>query len=87
MFTTERISEVHNEDCMIGMSRYPDKWFDLAVTDPPYGININMNMGRRKGQPKAHDDKGWDNSTPDGLYFEELFRVSKFQIIWGGELL
>ena len=84
MIVTERISEVHNEDCMIGMARYPDKYFDLAVVDPPYGININMNMGRRKGQPKAHDDKGWDNATPDGSYFEELFRVSKFQIIWGG---
>ena len=77
-------SEVFNEDCMIGMAGYPDKWFDLAVVDPPYGININMNMGRRKGQAKKHHEKNWDNSTPDEIYFKELFRVSKFQIIWGG---
>ena len=42
------ISEVTNEDCMEGMARYPDKYFDLAIVDPPYGININMNAGRKK---------------------------------------
>lgn len=77
-------SEVFNEDCMIGMARYPDKFFDLAVTDPPYGININMNMGLRKGKRKNHDIKDWDKSIPEDAYFLELFRVSKNQIIWGG---
>ena len=44
------ISEVTNEDCMEGMARYPDKYFDLAIVDPPYGININESIGRYKGQ-------------------------------------
>jgi site-specific DNA-methyltransferase (adenine-specific) len=78
------ISEVFNEDCMIGMARYPDKYFDLAVVDPPYGINVNMNIGRRKGKAKKHDDKNWDAKSPDEIYFDELFRISKNQVIWGG---
>lgn len=78
------ISEVYNEDNMIGMARYPNKFFDLAIVDPPYGININMNMGRRKGRKKKHLEKQWDDNTPPKEYFSELFRVSKNQIIWGG---
>ena len=85
------ISEVYNEDCMIGMSRYPDKFFDLAIVDPPYGIDIaNMNMGVGKGAgcPKIKNRKwgakDWDKGAPKGDYFTELFRVSKNQIIWGG---
>jgi len=81
------ISEVHLIDNMEYMATVPDKWFDLAVVDPPYGIDINMNMGRRKGKRASHDVKKWDNKTPDKVYFDELFRVSKNQIIWGGELL
>lgn len=73
------ISEVYNEDCMIGMARYPDKFFDLAIVDPPYGINISNNPVRQ-----MHDKKGWDNSTPNEHYFKELLRVSSNQIIWGG---
>ena len=80
-------SIVTNEDCMDLMSRYPDKYFDLAVVDPPYGININMNMGRRKGKKKKHEEKGWDAHPPNEDYFKELFRVSRNQIIWGGQLL
>lgn len=76
--------ELYNEDNMQLMARYPDKHFDLAIVDPPYGIDINMNMGRKKGQPKRHNDKDWDNSIPNEDYFTELFRVSKNQIIWGG---
>lgn len=76
--------ELFNEDNMIGMARYADKYFDLAITDPPYGIDINMNMGRRKGKRKTHDDKDWDDSIPGPEYFVELARVSKNQIIWGG---
>lgn len=74
-------------DCMnpeYGLPSYPDKYFDLAIVDPPYGININMNMGRKKGQPKKHLNKKWDKSTPSPSYFIHLFRVSKNQIIWGG---
>lgn len=75
---------ITNEDNMALMARYPDKHFDLAIVDPPYGIKINMNMGRRAGKRKSHKDKVWDNSIPEDLYFDELFRVSKNQIIWGG---
>jgi site-specific DNA-methyltransferase (adenine-specific) len=78
-------SNVFLEDCMIGMARYPDKYFDLAIVDPPYGININHNMGRRKGDKHSgHKKVKWDNETPNDEYFNELFRVSKNQIIWGG---
>lgn len=76
--------EITNEDNMVLMARYPDKYFDLAIVDPPYGILINMNMGRKKGQIKKHKDKDWDSGIPSHEYFDELFRVSKHQIIWGG---
>ena len=77
-------SEVFNEDCMIGMARYPDKYFDLAVVDPPYGIGVSeMNIGARKTKNKSCDNKGWDNSAPPKEYWEQLYRVSKHQIVWG----
>jgi len=72
------------EDNMELMSRYPDNYFDLAIVDPPYGISINMNMGLRKGKKKNHTVKKWDDATPTKEYFNELKRVSKNQIIWGG---
>lgn len=75
---------ITNEDNMTMMARYSDKHFDLAIVDPPYGITINMNMGRRAGKAKSHESKNWDNSTPNETYFNELFRTSKNQIIWGG---
>jgi site-specific DNA-methyltransferase (adenine-specific) len=65
------------------MKGYPDKYFDLAVVDPPYGINVNMNMGVRKGEKRKHQSKDWDKESPNEDYFIELFRVSKNQIIWG----
>jgi site-specific DNA-methyltransferase (adenine-specific) len=76
-------SIVYNKDCMIGMAKYHDKYFDLAVVDPPYGINVNMNMGVRKDEKMKHKSKKWDNKSPCKEYFEQLFRVSKNQIIWG----
>jgi len=76
---------ITNEDNMLLMSRYPDNYFDLAIVDPPYGININNNMGRRKGDKHSgHKKVKWDNEIPNDEYFTELFRVSKNQIIWGG---
>ena len=76
---------ITNEDNMLLMARYPDNFFDLAIVDPPYGININNNMGRRKGDKHSgHKKVKWDNSIPTDDYFNELFRVSKNQIIWGG---
>jgi site-specific DNA-methyltransferase (adenine-specific) len=61
-----------------------DNAFELAIVDPPYGIDINMNMGRKKGQLKKHDVKGWDKTIPSEEYFKTLFRVSANQIVWGG---
>jgi len=76
--------EYYNEDCMAGMARYPDKHFDLAIVDPPYGIGINHNIGRRKGDKASEYKKAyWDSQPPNESYFEELKRVSEHQIIWG----
>lgn len=78
------ISEVFNEDNMIGMARYPEKFFDLAIVDPPYGICVNHNMGRRKGDRKSnYKTVDWDHEPPPREYFVELMRVSVNQIIWG----
>lgn len=74
-------------DCMDLMREFPDKHFDLAIVDPPYGIRVGDNksgMGRRKGDAKATYKMGdWDHSPPDASYFSELQRVSKNQIVWG----
>lgn len=80
----EPVSLVECCDNMEFMSRYPDKFFDLSIVDPPYGIDINMNMGLKKGQKAVHARKNWDKSIPQEAYFDELFRVSKNQVIWGG---
>ena len=73
-----------NEDNMELMARYPDKYFDLAIVDPPYGIGASeMTMGSGKNK-KYKKGKNWDNETPNEIYFNELFRVSKNQIIFGG---
>lgn len=73
-----------NIDCVEYMKTLPDKAFELAIVDPPYGISINNNMGRRKGDKNSNYKKvNWDNTPPDDEYFKELFRVSKNQIIWG----
>jgi site-specific DNA-methyltransferase (adenine-specific) len=82
-------SIVHNADCMDIMAQYPDKYFDLAVVDPPYGIGINVSIGRRKGDKKSdyHKFAGEDKETPTAEYFDELFRISKNQIIWGGNYM
>jgi site-specific DNA-methyltransferase (adenine-specific) len=72
---------ITNEDNMDLMSRYPDNYFDLAIVDPPYGIDINSSgrLGHYGGKGKK-----WDSDIPNDFYFKELFRVSKNQIIWGG---
>ncbi len=72
---------ITNEDNMELMSRYPDKYFDLAIVDPPYGIDINSSGTHFK---EKYDIKVWDKETPSDKYFIELIRVSKNQIIWGG---
>jgi site-specific DNA-methyltransferase (adenine-specific) len=81
---------ITNEDNMDMMARYPDKYFDLAIVDPPYGINIqkmNYTQSTKGGIAKRKDYSSvgnWDSETPKKEYFDELFRVSKNQIIWGG---
>jgi site-specific DNA-methyltransferase (adenine-specific) len=61
-----------------------DNQFELAIVDPPYGIGVNHSIGRRKGDKKSNYKKvTWDSKPPDIDYFNELFRVSKDQIIWG----
>lgn len=80
------VSDVKLMDCMQGMVEYPNKYFDLAIVDPPYGIGVD---GQKKstskhGGRRAIKFKGWDGDTPGAEYFNELFRVSKNQIIWGG---
>ncbi len=89
-FKDERIN-IYNEDNMKLMQRYEDNFFDLAIVDPPYGIDLaNMNMGLGKGKKasKAKNRKwkakDWDKNTPTKEYFNELFRVSKNVMIWGG---
>ena len=74
-------SEVYLMDCMDLMAKYPDNYFDLAVVDPPYGIGYSGRDGQKT--IKYDNKKQWDNETPTQLYFNELFRVSKNQIIWG----
>lgn len=78
-----------NDDCMNVMSQYPDGYFDLACVDPPYGIDVNVSIGRRKGDAKSnyHKFAGEDSKIPEPEYFAELFRVSKNQIIWGGNYM
>jgi site-specific DNA-methyltransferase (adenine-specific) len=70
-------------DCMDVMREFPDKHFDLAIVDPPYGIEINMNQGRRKGDVIKHARKKWDANPPAVEYWKELTRVSRKQIVWG----
>jgi site-specific DNA-methyltransferase (adenine-specific) len=77
----------YNMDCMDGMKEFPDGYFDLAIVDPPYGIGENGDKNHTRGSlAKAKDYKsfsGMDIKPPNEKYFDELFRVSKNQIIWG----
>ena len=79
------ISEVKNMDCMDYMRQFPDKFFDLAVVDPPYGINMDGGVIgiSRKAKNVQYTKKSWDSNAPDESYFRELQRVSKNQIIFG----
>lgn len=83
-------SDVYLMDCMELMAQYPDKYFDLAVVDPPYGIGADGTQGfatkKTKGftfDKKEYTKKNWDSEIPTDEYFFELQRVSKNQIVWG----
>lgn len=84
-------SEVYNIDCMELMARYPDKHFDLAVVDPPYGnidaIGLSDNKKKGKQATKRKIYHLFENIAPDDKYYLQLERVSKNQIVWGGNFL
>jgi site-specific DNA-methyltransferase (adenine-specific) len=85
------VSEVFNVDCMEYMKGIPDKFFELAIVDPPYGLGLDMvtdvdsnaRQNRKNGSVVKHEKKGWNDNVPNEDYFAELHRVSKHQIIWG----
>jgi site-specific DNA-methyltransferase (adenine-specific) len=89
---TDLQSDIYLMDCMEAMRQYPDNYFDLAVVDPPYGIDITKDLTKDNSQNKSFmgcsksiiQGKHWDKSIPNKEYFNELKRVSKNQIIWGG---
>lgn len=80
---------LYNEDCLQAMKAMADNTFDLAIVDPPYGLGKRTTDGgsKRNTQTKFMEDirrTNWDDSTPTKEYFDELKRVSKNQIVWGG---
>jgi len=81
------LSIVYNEDCMLGLKRFSDKYFDWAIVDPPYGnndaIGLSDNASCKKQATKRTNYKQFENIAPNEEYFSELKRVSKNQIIWG----
>ena len=79
------LNKLHLMDCMEGMAQFPDNYFDLAIVDPPYGIGAakQIDLGNSNKKIK-HKTKDWDNEIPTTGYFKELFRISKNQIVWGG---
>ena len=77
------ISEVYLMDCVEAMKQYPDNYADLACVDPPYGLE-RFKSGGSHINKYGSEKQEWNNTKPTQEYFEELFRVSKNQIIWGG---
>ena len=81
---------ITNEDNMKLMARYEDNYFDLAIVDPPYGIGFGAFNRTNKAsdgtriKADKYKNSDWDDGIPNEDYFKELFRVSKEQIIWGG---
>ena len=77
---------ITNEDNMELMARYEDNYFDLAIVDPPYGLGkkTTSGCGGKNTQSEKWDNHDWDDEIPTDDYFDELFRVSKRQIVWGG---
>lgn len=88
MKVTDKIT-ITNECNMELMARYPDNYFELAIVDPPYGIGADkaQNNGGEQFGYKKYKDSDWDSAIPSAEYFNELKRVSKNQIIWGGNYM
>lgn len=82
MKLTDKI-EITNEDNMQLMSRYHDNYFDLAIVDPPYGIKRFENGIGKNDRHKIKSSAIFNNNPPTNDYFNELFRISKNQIVWG----
>ena len=82
------LNKLYNVDCMEAMQQIPDKYFQLAITDPPYGIGMDGQKLKIEKNPKhsrkEHAQKRWDAGIPGADYFRELERISDNQIIWGG---
>lgn len=80
-----KINGFYNMDCMDGMKQFPDKYFELAIVDPPYGIHMDGGKigGDNAGKAKDYSKKGWDIKPPEKEYFNELRRVCKNQIVFG----
>ncbi len=81
--------DIRNCDCMDMMKEFPDNHFELAIVDPPYGLGKRTTDGgtKRNTQTKFMQDirrTNWDDNVPTDEYWKELFRVSKNQIVWGG---
>lgn len=82
------LNKIYNMDCLEFMKKIPDKYFDLVLTDPPYGINAaargSVGGGSVRGKAKYFGAKNWDSEIPTKEVFEQIFRISKNQIIFGG---
>lgn len=77
-------SVVYLMDCIEGLKQIPDKYFELAIVDPPYGLNFGAYKGTNKDRYGIrYKAKDWDKETPQDEYWEQLFGVSKNQIVWG----
>jgi len=76
------INKIHNQDCLEAMKLMQDNEFDLAIVDPPYGIDMGNKINSVTGGVK-HNSKDWDKNTPSTHYWKELLRISKNQIVWG----
>ena len=78
------LNKVHNINCLEHMRKIPDNFYDLCLTDPPYGIGMDGKVGiNGAGRAKEYQNKNWDKSTPSKEIFDEIIRVSKNQIIFG----
>ena len=77
------LNQIIHADCMDILKDIPDKYFELAITDPPYGLE-RFKKGGSHLNKYGSENKEWNNIKPDKKYFNELFRISQNQIIWGG---
>ena len=88
-------NKIYNEDCLDFMKRIPNNFFDLIVTDPPYGLKQDKEQNRRAGYKgknqygtrKYYGESNWDMKIPSKDYFDEMFRTSKNQVIFGGNYM